>query len=117
MNNMNNMKNKYLLTIALFLSLFLFGCQKQLSSNNTKSGQIINEAKRAYKKQDYTKAHLLLMPLARKKNPIAQYEIGYLYYYGLGTSIDYPKARMWIRRSASQGYQPAIKALDILAEN
>lgn len=112
-------KNKIINVLAcaaIFSYLMLIGCQTQKPIiQNTQTAQIINEAKVAYGKNNFKKAKLLLLPLAEKGDALAQYEVGYLYYYGLGTSINHKKAKGWIRLAASNGYQPAIKALKILS--
>lgn len=40
----------------------------------------------------------------------AQYMLGYLYYYGLGTVRDQDIGRIWIRRSADKNFIPAVLA-------
>jgi len=51
---------------------------------------------------------------ARSGDPDAQYALGYLYYYGIGTTQDRQTGLVWIRRAAAQGQtvaQAALKAL------
>lgn len=47
----------------------------------------------------------------------AQYALGYMYYYGIGTVVDTKTARLWIIKSASQGQPLAKKALAVLNHN
>ncbi len=48
---------------------------------------------------------------AESGNSDAQYALGYMYYYGIGTVKDVPTAALWIRRSADQGQPLAKKAI------
>ncbi len=51
-----------------------------------------------------------LTAAARSGDADAQYGLGYMYYYGIGTMRDETTARKWIRKSAAQGQPLAIKA-------
>ncbi|MCH9644827.1 MAG: SEL1-like repeat protein [Gammaproteobacteria bacterium] len=51
---------------------------------------------------------------AENGDPDAQYALGYMYYYGLGTVRDIPTARLWIKRAASQDQPLAKKALRMI---
>ena len=51
---------------------------------------------------------------AQEGDPDAQYALGYMYYYGIGTVRDTNTATLWIRRSASQGQPIAKKALALM---
>ena len=57
----------------------------------------------ALERYDYPTAFQAFLPLAEAADPIAQYYIGYMYYYGYGVPEDYGKAYEWMRRSAEQG--------------
>lgn len=46
--------------------------------------------------------------------PDAQYALGYMYFYGIGTVRDVNAAKLWIRRAAAQGQPLALKATHIL---
>lgn len=47
-------------------------------------------------------------------NPDAQYALGYMYYYGIGTPKDLSAASLWIQRSATQGQPLALQANHLL---
>ena len=47
-------------------------------------------------------------------NVRAMYNVGLLYYYGLGVSPDRDKGLEWINKSADLGYNPAVEILSIL---
>ena len=51
---------------------------------------------------------------AQDGDPDAQYALGYMYYYGIGTVRDTTTATLWIRRSALQGQPIAKKALALI---
>ncbi len=51
---------------------------------------------------------------AENGNPDAQYALGYMYFYGVGTNRDVRAAKLWIRRAAAQGQPLAIQAKHIL---
>lgn len=51
-----------------------------------------------------------LTAAAQNGDADAQYGLGYMYYYGIGTIRDETTARSWIKRSAAQGQPLAIKA-------
>ena len=51
------------------------------------------------------------LPLAKEGNAAAQYNIGTLYYEGLGVDDNFDEALTWFRRSADQGYARAQSRL------
>lgn len=51
---------------------------------------------------------------ARSGDPDAQYALGYLYYYGIGTTKDKQTGLLWIRRAAAQDQTLAREALKSL---
>ena len=60
---------------------------------------------------NYYKAFDSLHPYAERGDKDAQYAVGYMYYYGLGTAKDQNTARYWIRKSAEQGKPAAQHAM------
>jgi hypothetical protein len=85
--------------MAVFSALLL-ACSLLLSSCSTPLLTVSYYA-RAFEK--------LWMP-AHSGNPRAQYALGYLYYYGLGTVRDEDFARLWFKRAADCHYPPAVEA-------
>lgn len=81
-----------------------------LTACATSPQQQYTDAQQAYQEQDYHTAFTKLEPLAENGNAQAQYAIGFMYYYGIGTNIDQQKAMSWIAKSAEQGYPPAVAA-------
>jgi TPR repeat protein len=64
--------------------------------------------------QQYTLALKMLEPLAARGNPEAQYAMGYMYYYGLGTHLDTQTAKVWFHMAAVQGCVKAMHALEMM---
>lgn len=65
----------------------------------------------------YKTAMRILLPLACDGHPEAQYAVGYMYYYGYGVAQDTDVGYFWINRSAAKGFNPAIKALEVITRN
>ncbi len=55
-----------------------------------------------YRPENLAQAVAELKPLAEQGNPEAQFNLGSLYYQGLGLPQDYPEATRWLRRAAEQ---------------
>ena len=51
------------------------------------------------------------LPLAKEGNASAQYNVGTMYYEGLGVYDNFDEAFIWFRRSADQGYARAQSRL------
>src|SRR3546814_9195627 len=62
-----------------------------------------DDALAALGRYDYPAAFQEFLPLAEDADPIAQYYVGYMHYYGYGVPKDYGKAYEWMRKSAEQG--------------
>lgn len=54
---------------------------------------------------------------AQSGDPDAEYALGYLYYYGIGTTQNKKTGLMWIERAAAQGQPIARNALKSLSAN
>ncbi len=63
---------------------------------------------------DYHRAFKQLQPLAVQQIPDAQYAVGYMYYYGLGTIQNNTLALKWLQSAAAQGQPQAQKALEMI---
>jgi TPR repeat protein len=86
--------------IALMMMLLLAG----VSQAETDS---LNEAQRAQEAGDYARAVTLLLPLAKKGNPVAQFNLGVLYTQGLIIQQNYPVAVQWYLAAAEKGHAEA----------
>jgi TPR repeat protein len=67
--------------------------------------------------QDYKLAMEWYQKAASNGNIDAQYNIGYLYQYGLGVSPDYKQAMKWFQKAAGNGIAEAIYSIGGLYEN
>ena len=98
---------------------------RRIPSSITEQNQFMSLANQSYLAQGkryfqdgyYKKSMLLFLPLACDGNAEAQYATGYMYYYGYGVAQDSDVGLFWIRRSADQGYLPAITALNLINRN
>lgn len=66
--------------------------------------KLIEDAKAAYEKGDYSTAFSKFKTLADQHNPIAQYVVGSMYDNGYGVPEDDTEAVRWYKLSAGQGY-------------
>jgi hypothetical protein len=94
-------------TGALALLLLLGGC---VSTQNN-----FVEGKQQFLLGNYHQAFSKLQPLAIQGNTQAQYAVGYMYFYGLGTIKNEEAARKWMLVAAEQGHPEARAALAKLA--
>jgi hypothetical protein len=95
--------------IAIFFGLQ--GCASSRAAEELQSGKI------SFDNGNFKSAFHKLLPLASEGNAAAEYAIGYMYYYGYGTTQDSESGLFWMHKSAEQNYQPAIKALEIIKQN
>ena len=90
------------------LSMLLFNLTACLTALNLREGIV------SFRQQDYRQAFIRLKPEAERRNPEAQYAVGYMYYYGRGVVEDKKQAWIWINRAADFGQPDAVKAIKIL---
>ena len=62
-------------------------------------------------RRDYVKALEYYKKAAEQGSAQAQFNLGRMYFYGLGTDQDYTKAAEWYQKSSEQGYKPAYNGL------
>lgn len=74
----------------------------------------IDVGRQSFLDGDYHKAFSYLLPAAKKGNADAEYALGYMYFYGLGTPQDKEQGFRWMLRAANQGQVQAQQALTIL---
>jgi TPR repeat protein len=105
---------KFSVTIFILL-VSLSGCAiKRSNLTQTEAKPSLQVAQNNFRAGDYKTALSELTLLSLNKDREAQYALGYMYYYGLGTSQNFDLARGWFRESAAAGYQQAQQALDQL---
>ena len=81
----------------LFLSAFLL-----LTASPVFAG--IDEANSAYDKGNYQQAFSMYKEYAEQGDPEAQYDLGLMFYYGEGVSLDLQQAVKWVTESAENGF-------------
>jgi TPR repeat protein len=64
-------------------------------------------ARAAYERGDYSTVLSAARPAAERGDPVAQYILGNLYYYGRSVAQDYAEARRWYQKAADQGQADA----------
>lgn len=84
----------------------LFGKPPQNTATQA-DPKALNEALRAKEAGDYAKAATLLLPLAEKGDPVAQFNLGALYTQGQIIQKDYRIAMQWYLAAAQQGHAEA----------
>ena len=97
--------------VIMMISLMIQSCASSRMAEELQSGKI------SFEDGNFKSAFHKLLPLASDGNASAEYAIGYMYYYGYGTHQDTESGLFWMRKSAEQQYQPAIKALQIISQN
>lgn len=66
--------------------------------------------------QSYSEALRYFTEAAEMGDAHSQATVGYMYEQGLGTDKNMPEAIKWIEKAAEQGYEKAIKYLEILKQ-
>lgn len=92
------------LSLAAALCLGLGACA-------TSTDDYLATAQNSFVKQNYGVTFNTLVAAAHSDNPRAQYALGYLYYYGMGTQANTLTAIKWISAAANEGLPAAKKAL------
>jgi DamX protein len=115
---MHERNKKSIVVIALLLvSVGLSGCAKNNKSASASADTSVSAAACAGNVY-LEKYHCSLEEVqqaALAGNPDAQYALGYMYYYGIGTVHDQQTAALWIQRAASQGEPLAEQAQQMIA--
>lgn len=70
----------------------------------------------ALDRKDYTEAHRLLLPVAKRGDAFAQYNLGVMYAQGLGIKKNEEEAVAWYKKAAAQGYSEAQSNLGLMYE-
>lgn len=98
------------LRCKLVLILSLLAVSLLLTSCVSTTGSELTSAEYDFKHHYYARSFKKLWYPAHNGSPRAQYALGYLYFYGLGTVLDQDLARIWFKRSAHSHYPPAVEA-------
>lgn len=94
--------------LPILVTLFLQGCISPKMSEELVAGKM------QFTAGNYKQSFHQLLPIAAYGDKEAQYAVGYMYYYGIGTAQDCESGLFWMKKSADQGYTPAIGALRII---
>ena len=106
-------KMKAYAIIILTLVIGLTGCAtQQTRSSKAIPPPTLEVAQNNFRAGEYSKAISQLSFLAVNDDREAQYALGYMYYYGLGTTQNIDLARGWFRESAIAGFDQAKQALN-----
>ena len=76
--------------------------------------ELLKRGQAAYEMQDYHTAFKLLLASAQNNNLTAEYAVGYMYYYGIGTNRDPYLAVMWFQKAAHHHQPDAMRALYLI---
>lgn len=101
-------KKCLVMLLLIWLSICLAACAVSPGVKYLQWGEA------AYQRQQYHEAFELLLASAKYDNTTAQYAVGYLYYYGIGTKRDLFEAVKWFQKAARYKDPEAIKALYLI---
>jgi septal ring-binding cell division protein DamX len=96
------------------VSVLVFGCSHMGNSKPNASFKGSAACDRNFYLQKYDCNMQKIQAAAQEGDPDAQYALGYMYFYAIGTRRDVDSAKIWIRRAAAQGQPLALKAAHIL---
>jgi len=63
----------------------------------------LEDARKAYDRGDYETAYRLYKSMAERGSPVAQSNLGLMYYNSRGVAQDYAESMRWFRKAADQG--------------
>ena len=101
---------KFKLIVVVSVCLWLVSCAANTVITNPKQVHLDNSEQQAEIYDAY------FIP-AKLGNPISQYNMGYLYYNGIGMKFNYGKALFWCLRAAEQGIIAAQNELGYMYYN
>lgn len=94
------------LVVYSFLFILVLSCTYASAASNTyQAGQ------EAFNKHDYKKAATIFEGLAKKGNVKANYQMGTMYYFGIGVKEDNVKAVPYFEHAAKKGNTPSMEYL------
>lgn len=102
-----------LLSISAMMVLLITGCSKS-GSSPSQSFQGTKACSSNIFLQKYNCSLSAIESAAERGDPDAQYALGYMYFYGIGTVRDTRAAQLWIRRAAAQGQPLAVRATNMI---
>lgn len=109
-----NIKSTVVYGVAVIaLTALMTGCQHPPTSDSTQSNHKPSCSSNPYLMK-YGCSIQKVQSAAENGSADAQYALGYMYYYGIGTVKDRQTAELWIQRSAAQGQPLAKKAWSLI---
>ncbi|HLB56908.1 MAG TPA: SPOR domain-containing protein [Coxiellaceae bacterium] len=96
------------------LTALIAGCSHSPSSSATQSAAASHACESNPYMMKYNCSITKIQAAAENGSADAQYALGYMYYYGIGTVRDQQTAELWIERSAAQGQPLAKKAWSLI---
>lgn len=99
---MSRIKHTVCLLWLLFMVATAYGLPQQKDGN-----ALLHQADSLYRMGHYDQAVALYEQAAQAGNAEAQFDIGYAYYTGEGTTRNYTSAAMWFKRAAKQQFAKA----------
>ncbi len=110
--------------IALFFRVFLVlcvvgvlaACARQSGAASKNDQLLAKECQKNVFLQKYNCSLASVQDSAMQNDADAQYALGYMYYYGVGTTQDQQTAMNWINKAAAQGQPQAVQAAKLLAK-
>lgn len=103
------------LLLLSFVVLLFFSVS--LNAATTARNDTCYQGLQAYTDGWYKKAADIFKKDAGKKNACSQFQLGLMYFYGHGLKKDTGKAKLWLKKSAANGFKKAQEQLDILKKN
>lgn len=102
--------------LFLFLGLvsLIVGCSSEKSGSGSQSFKGSAACSNNAFLRKYNCSLSKIEAAAQRGDPDAQYALGYMYFYGIGTVRDPKAAKLWINRAAAQGQPLAVKASGML---
>jgi len=111
---MNMIKTHVVWGVALVsLTALIAGCEHSPSSGSQSANYAPACSSNPYLMK-YNCSINKIQSAAENGSADAQYALGYMYYYGIGTVKDKQTADLWIQRSAAQGQPLAKKAWTLI---
>ena len=98
------------IVVLLFFTILLYweDLSDELVDVSTSQYPELNQAKKLYKQERYSKALLEFKKYADENNPEAQYRLGLMYFYGNGTNVETELSYKYLKKAVENNYALAI---------
>ena len=114
------MKLTLTLVMTVFFTVFMAsvtrGTSLAIPPITSAGGYTLDDALDAYKEKDYALAHKIWFVIGEAGSRDATYNIGALFYKGLGVTQDYKQAAVWYLKAASRDHPDPSRRGHIKAE-